>query len=931
MTVATPVSIGQNFGWLHHANGDRGVVMCAAMGYEALCAHQSWRVLADKLAAAGLPTLRFDYPGAGDSLDDGNDPMPYDSWRRSIKEATAWMRETLGVQEIVLIGFRIGATLAAEAGEASHLVQLAPVIKGSAYLRELRILSRMLADRESGPRERGVSESEINLEGFTTNASLLSAIKNIDLMQLLICPARRVLIMTEGSARHVEDYAARLVELGATVETMTLDNYEALAPARAPSPAPMSDFERIVAWARSGARPKLAPQPPAGVLCGGFFTERAVRFGEGDSLAGVLCAPNNGKAKSLVLLLNTGVNYHIGSGRSFVDCARRLAAKGVASLRMDSLGIGDSDPVARGARSVLYREARHADVFRAIDWACENGFSDFYLAGVCSGATQAFLSAVTDSRIKGVVLGNIQVFTNPPNEAAIEAHLSLALGATSTYVAKAMSLRTWARVLTSEVAFSKLLAIVAGVLRRSGAAYWTKMTTMSGALGSISARGREAYAHFETLSARGVRVIVFHGDADAGLEELAICFGPNARRLRALPGVRLTTIPGLDHAFSSMRARKLLTDEIAALVGATPNSNAVSLPSAQPTTSCSMLPDATGPEAVICVPTFRRPEMLRATLESLVAQQTNVAFAVVVVDNDAEAKEGLAIARAFFADGRLKGFVATEDRQGNVHAINAAFGMARAAFPAVEYFLMIDDDEIAAPIWLDQMIVAARGGNADVVGGPVFPIFPADVKAAFRDHPVYWPTYSKTGPVPMIYGTGNCLITRRVFEGLPNASFDPAFNFLGGGDTEFFTRCRKAGFKFHWRHEAIVSEQVTPNRLTLGWVLRRSIATGVINYRIDRLAARSLLDRARLAAKNIAVAPISLQRAAQILADAKASVRRPPSGRRRPRSLARVIRLGSAAISAPRSRTEFAALSVSGILAPHRGSRAISLSRMRSS
>jgi hypothetical protein len=121
----------------------------------------------------------------------------------------------------------------------------------------------------------------------------------------------------------------------------------------------------------------------------------------------------------------------------------------------------------------------------------------------------------------------------------------------------------------------------------------------------------------------------------------------------------------------------------------------------------------------------------------------------------------------------------------------------------------------------------------------------------------------------MIYGTGNCLITRRVFEGLANASFDPAFNFLGGGDTEFFTRCRKAGFKFHWCHEASINEQVTPNRLTLGWVLRRSIATGVINYRIDRLAAQSLVDRARLAAKNIAVAPISLQRAAQLLAAPK--------------------------------------------------------------
>jgi len=321
-------------------------------------------------------------------------------------------------------------------------------------------------------------------------------------------------------------------------------------------------------------------------------------------------------------------------------------------------------------------------------------------------------------------------------------------------------------------------------------------------------------------------------------------------------------------------------------------------------------PDVTEPEAVICVPTFRRPEMLRATLESLVTQQTSVAFAVVVVDNDAEAKEGLGIARAFFDDGRLKGFVATEDRQGNVHAINAAFGMARIAFPAAEYFLMIDDDEVAAPIWLDQMIDAARRGNADVVGGPVFPIFPADVKAAFRDHPVYWPTYSKTGPVPMIYGTGNCLITRRVFEGLANATFDPAFNFLGGGDTEFFTRCRKAGFKFHWCHEASINEQVTPNRLTLSWVLRRSIATGVINYRIDRLAAQSLVDRGRadfVAARHATIG------------GAKASVRRATSDRRRRRSLARVIRLGSATLSAPRSGTKFAALSVSGFLARHGG------------
>ncbi len=279
--------------------------------------------------------------------------------------------------------------------------------------------------------------------------------------------------------------------------------------------------------------------------------------------------------------------------------------------------------------------------------------------------------------------------------------------------------------------------------------------------------------------------------------------------------------------------------------------------------------NAMPPEAVICVPTFRRPEMLRATLTSIARQQTSATFAVVVIDNDAEAKQGLAVAREFFADGRLKGFVATEDRQGNVHAINAAFGMARAAFPAAEYFLMIDDDEVAEPSWLDEMIAAARRGDGDIIGGPVFPIFPADVKPAFRDHPVYWPTYWTTGPVSQIYGTGNCLIARRVFEGLECAAFDPSFNFLGGGDSEFFTRCRRAGFRFYWRQEAIIREQVTPNRLAFGWLMRRSVATGVINYRIDRMAARSFSSRVRLIAKNTALVAVSLQRAAQMLAAPK--------------------------------------------------------------
>jgi len=46
---------------------------------------------------------------------------------------------------------------------------------------------------------------------------------------------------------------------------------------------------------------------------------------------------------------------------------------------------------------------------------------------------------------------------------------------------------------------------------------------------------------------------------------------------------------------------------------------------------------------VVCIPSFRRPQHLRLTLESLAAQRTARRFAVVIVDNDAAhaAKSGI--------------------------------------------------------------------------------------------------------------------------------------------------------------------------------------------------------------------------------------------------------------------------------------------------
>ena len=279
-----------------------------------------------------------------------------------------------------------------------------------------------------------------------------------------------------------------------------------------------------------------------------------------------------------------------------------------------------------------------------------------------------------------------------------------------------------------------------------------------------------------------------------------------------------------------------------------------------------------GPEAVVCVATFRRPEMLRRTLQSLVDQTGKTRFAVVVIDNDPAGMAGVPIASAFLSNGLLEGFCLVEAQPGNCHACNRAFREARLRFASASYILMIDDDEVADPDWLNRMVAACRETKVDIVGGPVTPHFPAGAPDAIANHPVYWPAFSRSGPVPMIYGSGNFLIRREAFERLSYPEFDLRYNFLGGGDTDFFTRCRRAGLTFHWEQSARIFETVPSDRLRAAWILRRGLRIGAINFHIDDASSQSILGRAKLIAKNGVLLPVSVFRSLKLLAQGKSAL-----------------------------------------------------------
>jgi len=120
------------------------------------------------------------------------------------------------------------------------------------------------------------------------------------------------------------------------------------------------------------------------------------------------------------------------------------------------------------------------------------------------------------------------------------------------------------------------------------------------------------------------------------------------------------------------------------------------------------------------------------------------------------------------------------------------------------------------------------------------------------------PPYDETGIVPILYSSGNVMIGCNVLEVMPRPHLDPKFNFIGGGDADFYSRCREKGFRFAWCRQAPVYETIPENRTATAWLGRRSRREGAISAMIDRRrrpdaasGARRLVKSAMLLAASI--------------------------------------------------------------------------------
>jgi hypothetical protein len=129
----------------------------------------------------------------------------------------------------------------------------------------------------------------------------------------------------------------------------------------------------------------------------------ACNFGEEQRLKGVLSLPaKNCRDDIALVLVSAGFTGKPGPFRLYSELAQSLSLAGIATLRFDLGGIGNSQIINPGA-SV---EARTSlDIKEALDLLqVQYGFSSFVVGGLCSGAEDAFHYAYEDERVKGVLL-----------------------------------------------------------------------------------------------------------------------------------------------------------------------------------------------------------------------------------------------------------------------------------------------------------------------------------------------------------------------------------------------------------------------------------------------------------------------------------------------------------------------------------------------
>lgn len=374
-----------------------GVIVCGSLGKDHLDSLRGQRLMADTLAARGMLVLRFDYLGCGDSSFGQLRVNSVKEWQESIAYAIEYLVD-MGITDISAVALRAGCLLLDDAlhrnGVIRRVVYWDPVGTGRRYLREQAAFFKIaVGDDDAPPGAVSIIGARLSEE----SARDFEALKLGDGSS--IAPIHRLVIgRAEGSDSRVTALSA-----DPSSETVLVSGFAQCAqPSRLLAPISFAAVDATTEWLDQripAHRMRVDPvytdsaRIPLGDGSGMSVVERIERI-EPFSMFAIRSTPEFHSATDLptVVFFTNANNPHHGPNREWVELARTAAAEGLAALRWDRRGAGESGPPGRDEEVYIYSREGVEDALAATRHAL-TGASALKLVGVCSGSWYAARAA----------------------------------------------------------------------------------------------------------------------------------------------------------------------------------------------------------------------------------------------------------------------------------------------------------------------------------------------------------------------------------------------------------------------------------------------------------------------------------------------------------------------------------------------------------